>query len=416
MALNVSGMEGNEIADDYIRKPASRGRWGETWDVFKSCFFKLVLLNIFVLITVVPGVAVMVFRDMYVSGMETLGPGNPSISISFDPNIQGWTQSVKLSADLLFYSVLIVAGLIASIGISGAAYSIRKMLNTHGEFKLKNFFHGIRVGYFSTVLPVTILLIFVFSSVVVGDWKDVVAATGGNVAGAITAQIFVIIATVVVGIYCGWLFAVGNGYRVKVGQLFKNAFVMVIGTPLQTVLMAGFSLIPVWFYIIGGFMQMIAMVIFIFIGFSFILICWLSFTQWGFDLYVTPNIKAAQEDANSKKSEKQLALEKQESDKQAAMELLAAGKSELIARPIMPIASEAAVKTPSLTFTRADLARADADRAKLSADISGYEEEHKNDPVYVEYNRLFAEREKALQPTGKKGKKAKKISSDNLLK
>ncbi len=416
MALNVSGLEGNEIADDFIRKPASRGRWGETWDVFKSCFFKLILLNIFILITIAPAVAVIIFRGAYVSGMETLGPGNASISLNFDPNIQGWSESVVLSADLLFYSLLIVAGFIASIGISGAAYSIRKMLSTHGEFKLKNFFHVIKVSYFSTLLPVTILMIFIFACVVVGDWKNVVGATGGNYAGAVTAQVFVIIATVLVGLYCGWLFAVGTSYRVKFTQLFKNAFVMLIGTPLQTVLMAGFALIPLWFYLIGGFMQTIAMIIFIFIGFSFILICWLSFAQWGFDLYVTPNIKTAQEEVNSKKSEKELALEKQENDKKAAMELLAAGKSELIARPIMPIAAVAAVKTPSLTFTRADVARAESDRAKLGEDIAAYEEEHKNDSVYVEYNKLFAEREKALQPTGKKGKKAKKISSDNLLK
>ena len=41
-------------------------------------------------------------------------------------------------------------------------------------------------------------------------------------------------------------------------------------------------------------------------------------------------------------------------------------------------------------------------------------EQHKNDAKYVEYNKLFAEREKALSSTDKKGKK-KKISSENLL-
>ena len=39
-----------------------------------------------------------------------------------------------------------------------------------------------------------------------------------------------------------------------------------------------------------------------------------------------------------------------------------------------------------------------------------------NDPVYVEYNKMFQDREKALQDDTKKGKKKKKISSDNLLK
>ncbi len=97
------------------------------------------------------------------------------------------------------------------------------------------------------------------------------------------------------------------------------------------------------------------------------------------------------------------------------MELLAAGRSELIGRPILPIDGECAVKPLSAVFTRGDIAGASADREKLKTAVSAYEDEHKNDPVYVEYNKLFAEREKALQSNGKKGKK-KKVSADNLLK
>ena len=70
-----------------------------------------------------------------------------------------------------------------------------------------------------------------------------------------------------------------------------------------------------------------------------------------------------------------------------------------------------------MTFTRTDITAAASDRAKLTADVTAYEQAHINDPVYAEYNKLFAERERALQSdTGKKGKKAKKISADNLLK
>ncbi len=67
-----------------------------------------------------------------------------------------------------------------------------------------------------------------------------------------------------------------------------------------------------------------------------------------------------------------------------------------------------------MTYTRADVSRVSDDKKKLAGEISAYEQEHKNDPVYAEYNKLFAEREKALQSDGKKGKK-KKVSSENLL-
>ncbi len=99
------------------------------------------------------------------------------------------------------------------------------------------------------------------------------------------------------------------------------------------------ALIPVWLYMVGSavdIIKIISYIVFIFLGFSFILVIWLSFTQWVLDLYVTPNIKAA-EAAAVGKTAKQLESEKQQDEKRVAMELLAAGKSELICNPILSI-------------------------------------------------------------------------------
>lgn len=412
MALNVTNLEGNEIADDYTRQYVPKGRWSDTWGVFKSNFLKLVLINVFVLITFVPGIAIIFFRSMYISGLGLVYPFNSSILYPFYPEVAGLTERLTLSADLLFYALLIVAGFIASIGLSGATYSIRKLINTHGQFSVKGFFHGIKVCYFNTVLPVTFVTAFMFASLTIGDWMRVVSATGGNAAGAVTAYVFIIIATVLVCIYSAWLFAVGTSYRTSFSQLFKNSFVLMIGTPIQTIFMAGFSLIPVWFVMIGGFMQVIGFIIFILFGFSMILLCWNAFTQWTFDAYVNPNLKAAKEEGAKKNAE-----ENQVDPQQRARELLAAGKSELIARPIMPVTDSGRFTSLGKTFTRNDLKAVNENREKLYSDVAAYEEAHKNDSVFVEYNKLFAEREKALQSeTDKKGKKKNKISSDNLLK
>ncbi len=412
----LNGMQGNEIADDYKRKYVPQGRWRDTWDVFKSNFFKLVLLNIFVLITFAPGIAIVYVRANYVTNMGLIYPFNSSVLYPYYTDVRGLSERVIISADLLFYSLLFVAGFIASLGISGSAYCIRKLILTHGEFKVKNFFHGIKVGYFNTVVPVTLFILFVFGSILIGDWKDFVIATGGNAAGAITAYVFMIIATVAAGLYLAWVFSVGVSYRVKLKYLIKNSFALLIGTPVQTVFIAGFALIPVWFMFGGGFWMIISYVLFIFFGFSYILLVWLSFSQWAFDLFITPNLKAEKEAARAQKSEKELLAEKAEEDRRVARELLAAGKSELIARPIMPIEDGSSPKCLGYTFTRAEISSAAESREKLGEDIAAYEKQHAGDSVYVEYNKMFAEREKALStPDDKKGKK-KKISSDNLLK
>jgi len=421
MAFTVTNLEGNEIADDYTRTAATGGRWGDTWGVFKSNFGKIGLINIFVLLFFVPAIALLFIRTIYISGLGYQYPFNANTGIGYPayPGTQGLNESIYLSADLLFYGLLIAAGLIASVGIAGGAYSMKRLLNSHGKFSLKSFFHGVKIGYLNVAAPLMVFLTFYFACVIIGDWRDLTGAKGGSVAGATTAYVFIIIATVLVGVYCAWLIATGVSYKLKVGQLLKNAFVLMVGSPVQTVFFAGMSLIPVWIFVIGlsvSFIKIFAYIIFIFIGFSFILLVWMSYTQWVFDLYVTPNLKKAEEEAKAKRTPEQVKADEIEESKRVAMELLASGRSELICKPILPIQSEPAIKPLSATFTRKNLSEVKEERAKLSENISAYENEHKNDAVYKEYNALFAEREKALKEDGKKKGKKKKISSENLLK
>lgn len=420
MALEVKSLEGNEIYDDYTRKAQQRGRWGETWDVFKGNFGKVVLINLFVLLFCAPAIAVFFVRSVYINALGIQLPfnANTGMVIHAFPGLAGLTERVYLSSDLLFYSVFVVAGFIASVGIAGGAYSLKKLVNTRGEFSFKGFFHGVKVCYFNVLFPVTLFLLFFFACVIVGDWKDIVIAEGGSGAGPTTAYAFIIIATILVGLYCAWLLATGVSYRLKFTQLLKNAFVLMIGSPVHTIFMAGFALIPVWIYLIGmaaSLFTIIAYILFVLFGFSFIIMVWMSFTQWVFDLYVTPNFKKASDEAKAKKSPKELAEEQEADDKRIARELLAAGRSELIGRPILPISEEEQFKPLGFTYSRNDLKRISDEKAKLDADIKEYENAHSSDRVYAEYNKLFAEREKALQSDGKKGKK-KKVSSDNLLK
>ena len=416
----VASLIGNELADDYVRTHLPKGRWADTWDLFKSNFFKLVIINVFTLLFFAPGIAIVYFKDMIITQMGTVYPlsSNPLFTYPLMPNMQGLQERIYLTWDLRFNALLIVAGFIASIGLAGACYSIKKLINTHGKFTIKGYFHGVKVCYFNVVFPVTVFMLFMYASLSISDWSAAKIAMGASSGGPVTAVVFSIIATVIVGIIAMWVLAVGISYKVKLKYLFKNSFVLLFGTIIQTLFMIGFSLIPVWLLLIGTQVTLfmyLAYIIFIFFGFSFIILCWLAYTQWVFDLYITPAVKSEEEARKAKLTPKQLAAEKEESDKQTAMELLAAGRSELIGRPILPIDGECAVKPLSAVFTRGDIAGASADREKLKTAVSAYEDEHKNDPVYVEYNKLFAEREKALQSNGKKGKK-KKVSADNLLK
>ena len=418
MAITIESLEGNELfKGDYSRKSIPEGRWADAWAVFKSNIGKLFLLNIVVCITLVPAFVLMYFCRANISVMGYIYPHNPLTGFPFYPDQSGLNERVTLYTDLVFYAALIGAAAVAAIGVSGASYCIRRILLTHGEMKIKSFFRGIKTGYLKTLLPAIVFIVFLFSTVAVYDWMNLEIATGGNKGGAITAFVFMIIAIVALGLYCLWLFAVGTSYKLKFKTMLKNALALLLKTPLQTALMASFTFIPAWLCLIGGWVQSIAFFVFVILGVSFMLLSWTAYSQWVFDMVVTP-VVASDEKSKTPKTARQLAADRAEEEKNKVLELVAAGKSELFARPILPLPSEMEFTAPNATFTRADLAAAENERAKLSAEVTAYEEEHKNERAYAEYNKLFADRDKALvtdDKKGKKGKKAKKISADNLL-
>ncbi len=412
----VKALEGNEIKD-YSRKELPRSRWADTWDVFKSNFSKIIINNLFTLLFFLPLVAIVYIRGLYVSSVSNTYPFGSNIGpagLPSTPNVSGLAESLNMSADMMFYSLAIVAALIAAIGVAGSCYSMKKLVNTHGDFTIKSYFRGVKLCYLNVALPSALFMIVFFCTVLVSDWKDYTIAIGGSSAWPIAATVLMIILCVIVGIICMWLIAVGVSYKVGPWQLIKNSFVLIIGSFIQTVFILGLAFIPVWFLLIGGLMQVIAIVILIVFGFSYVFLVWMSYTQWVFDMYITPNIEAQKAVERSKMTKEQLAAEKEAEERRIAGEILAAGKSELVGRPILPI-DGAPVPALGKTFSRADIAAVASGRQDIEKRVSDYEEEHKNDKRYVEYNKLFAEREKALKDDDKKGKKKKKISADNLL-
>lgn len=416
----VATLEGNELADDYVRTHVPKGRWADTWDLFKSNFVRFVIINVFTMLFFVPGIVLIFYKEALISQMATLYPlsSNALFLYPLTPNTQGMAEGVRSSIGLLFNSLLIIAGFIASIGVSGACYSIKKLINTHGQFTVKGYFHGIKVCYFNVVFPVTVFMLFMFGALSISDWTALQIARGAAKAGPVTAKVFMIIATVIVGVIAMWVLAVGVSYKVKFKYLMKNSFVLMFGTIIQTLFMVGFSLLPVWLLLLGETMMLfkvIAYAIFIFFGFSFIILSWLAYTQWVFDMYITPAVKTEEAARKASLTPKQLAAEKEEEEKAIAREILAAGRSELVGRPMRPIDGGTEVKEIGVAYSRADVQRVAEDRRAIKNEVDEYYEEHKKDTRYVEYEKMFAEREKALNTgAGKKGKK-KRLSGNNLL-
>jgi len=416
----VSTLEGNDLADDYVRTHIPQGRWADAWDLVKNNFVRFILINVVTLLFCVPSILLVYFRSAYISSMGYNYPfaSNPLGVYPLTPSMQGVPERITLSADILYMSLFVASMLIACVGLSGACYSIKRLLNTHGQFSFKSYFHGVRVCYFSVLFPVLCVAVLSFATFMVYDWANITIADGGSKGGPITAEVFITIFTVLVAIIAFWVLAVGVSYKVKFKYLIKNSMVLLIGTIVQTLFMLAITLIPVWLLLLGellNWVKVLTYVFMIFFGMSYMVLCWMAYTQWVFDMFITPAVKKEEEARKANLTPKQLAAEKHEEELAVAREILAAGKSELVGRPIRPIDGGTEVKEVGVAFSRADIARVAGDRDKIKGEIDEYYEQHRTEEKYVEYERMFAEREKAVKSEGKKGKK-KKISSNALLK
>ncbi|MCD8294451.1 MAG: hypothetical protein LUE27_04275 [Clostridia bacterium] len=418
MAFNMNGLDGHELsAGDYTRTMIPEGRWSDTWQVFKSNFGKTVLINLVMLVTFIPSIVIMYFRAYYISWMYSIGSVNHTMVYPFTSYTAGLEQNIVFYADLIFYALLVISMLIFAVGVSGGAYSFLKLINTHGDFTFKGFFHGVKKTYFNCLFPMLIFMIFVYGMVIVGDWRAVMAANGMRLGGVTTGYVFLIIFTVLAGVYALWLIGTGVTYRLPLGQLLKYSLFMVMGTPLQTIVMIAFAFIPLWLYMLSylwSFMAIIMLIVYIFLGFTFTMISWMGFTQWGFDQYTNPQAAVDRAQAEAEKRAAEKALEDSKNPEIRRRELLASGKSDLLSRGILPIADSETITTMGREITRSGIAKAQADRTALTATVMAYEKKHMKDHDIVEYNKLFATREKVYVATDKKGKK-KKISQSNLL-
>ena len=131
----IQNLSGNENAEDYVRSYVPQSRWGDTWRLVKSNFTKFLLINLLTMLFFLPAAAVIFTRASYVAGLAAAYPFSGNLGISFTtPSTVGLAESITLSADMLFFGLLVVSGLIAAVGLAGCGYAVKKMIATNGEF------------------------------------------------------------------------------------------------------------------------------------------------------------------------------------------------------------------------------------------------------------------------------------------
>jgi hypothetical protein len=297
------------------------------------------------------------------------------------------------------------------------------MVWTEGIFISNDFWRGIKLNYKNALQTVLFFCGILLISGTLINFSEFSIALGGVSKGEIVwlriSQVASYTAIVVASMMSFWMIALGVNYKMGFLLLLKNSFLIMIGTLPQTIFFGVLALLPFALLLLGSeFFLALGIVISILFGLSWVLLVWLDFAQWVFDKYINPKISGAKVGRGIYSKDDGTPMLTGD-DSAASIEyqgaLLAHGKSRLVARPIKPIDDSLQVYELPQSFSREDLQRLKASKQNILEDSEAYAEEHKNDLRYVEYNKKFEEREKALQDEVDKNGKKKKRKPPKLL-
>lgn len=416
-------LEGKERSEEYARSTLPTNRWQLFWDIFKGNFGKMVKANLLTILFFIPMIAFIVIMVMMKSVQGEMYPfgANLGAGYPFYPVQQGMAESLTLQNNFILYIGLIVTSFIASIGLSGGMYVIRNMVWTEGIFVANDFWRGIKLNY-KNALQTTLFFV-----IILGMCGSLISLANFTMAAGeiskgqkiwlsiskVTSYILIVLAAMM----ALWMIALGVNYKMKFFVMLRNAFLLTVGSLPQTIFFIFLAAIPYILLIFGSFFTVIAVIMILLFGLAYSLLVWLDFAQWLFDKYINPKIEGAKVGRGIYNKDGSSKIEG--SDSQAALEyqknLLSYGKSRLVARPIKPIDDGLEIYDLPTSFTREDLKKLRESKETIAEDTEAYVKEHQDEARYVEYNKQFEEREKALQDELTKNGKKKKYKPPKML-
>lgn len=405
--LSVALKDG--IREDEPKSRAhSVGRFSLYFAILKGRFGRLMLVNALVLLSALPLIAIVMYRYLVLGALEMTGPYGAGLGVGYPmlPQIPGLMEDSILKSDLFFFALLIPAAAILAISLSGGMYLCCNLVKTEGVYHFSDFKRGIKQTYFpvlSGVLIFMFMLFFVQTVKNVADWQMAIGSPAWiGILSKVIGYIFLSF-VLMVGL---WMISIGIGYKLNIFKTIKNAVILAVGTFPQTLFFAAISAAPVILLLFGkGFWFVIALVFFSLIGFSFSMLIWVSYSQWVFDKYLTPEKEEVKSKSNKSAKEEERPLTREELVRIAT----AYERSVLISRPIEPLEKgENPYELPEF-YTRADILKLGERRDALSKEAERYAGEHLSESRYAEFNRKWEEREEALPDTRKKPPKRPKM-------
>lgn len=383
------------------------GRWNHAWEILKGRLGRLFLLNLIVLITFLPIIVIYFRRYIKLLSIAATAPNGSGLGVGYPvipgTDIVGYVEWSIFQVDIVYFSLFIVAGIIAALGIAGAMYLVRNLLRTDGVFDFMDVLRGIRKSFLNVLEAVLIFTTVLFFVQTLANRADYYIAIGtGNIVWLTISKIIGYVFAAIFLMISMWMIALSANYKQGAWELFRNAVYCLVKMFIPSVFFAAFSLFPFLFIVTGiEFFVVIGVALLVAIAFSFAALTWMAFGQWSFDIFTTPVLDVEQK-ANAKTEVATTPVDEETKKRELQLLMLAYGKSALLGRPMQSLEQGTELVVLPSEFTREDLVSVAQNREKIKQEADDYENAHKNEARYADYNKQFEDRDKALKTDKKK--------------
>ncbi|MCQ2387530.1 MAG: hypothetical protein MJ066_03685 [Clostridia bacterium] len=370
---------GSEKSEGYARASLPSNRWELFWDIFKSKFWKLVLINLIMLLFFIPLIALFVIKWLAEINMGTYYPFNQVFGIGYQApySLVGINESITFNLNSSFFALMPIVLIIAFIGISGGAYIIRNMVWQEGVFISNDFWHGVKVNIKKMIIIALLFSVVFYVTVLFINLANLNIANG--VKNKWLYQVSKVMSYMILIFYSFMtlhMITMTTTYELKIKDLIKNSFLFTIGLLPQNIFFVVLGLIPVALTLMGGFFTVLGLPSCVLFGVSLFLLVWTDFCQWSYDKFINDKVSGAKKNRGIYEKVK-------DSDSKTFKQYkgqVEYSKSTLTSRPIKPITDEE-LKLEELpqVFNRNDIMKLEQSKQMLKEDNEKYIEEHKKE-------------------------------------
>lgn len=367
---------GKEKSEGYARASLPSNRWELFWDIFKGRFWKLVGVNMLILLFFLPLIALLLMRYVMQVNYGAIYPFAQGFGIGYQAptSVIGFAEQISVGINGLVYILLPLTFILGAVGISGGAHVIRNMVWSEGVFVSNDFWHGIKKNYKNVLLTGLLfsLCFYLFSSAF-GTCSLKIALGSSPLWLYKTAQFLLVIFLIFASVCALHMIALNVNYELKFFHLLKNGLLFAFGLFPFNVVFGACCLIPYAITFIGGLATIIAYLFIILFGCAWVLLIWLNYAQWTFDRYINPKlgVKANKGIYEKVKSSSDSTLKAYGEQMQIFL------GSSYAQTPIKPITDDE-LKLADLSegYSRADIEKLNASRKMLVEDHEKYVKEH----------------------------------------